>query len=168
MKRALDRGQTFTQELAVVEKAASGKFDLSPLQKFKDQGVPTLADLKRDFRDTANSMIDAEAGIETNSVVDKLIAGARSVVRVRKIEHDTSDMSAEAIAGRMEKLLNEGRLGDVLSEADALSPKAKDAAQPFLDKVRARASVDSALASLEDQLKSSLSGSSSEPVTKTQ
>ena len=68
----------------------------------------------------------------------------------------------------MEKSLKEGRLADVLSEADVLTPKAKEAAQSFLDKVRARASVDSALASLEGQLKSSLSGAPSEPATKTQ
>lgn len=168
LKRTLDRGQNYTDELAEVEKASGGKFDLAALQKFKDQGVPTLADLNRNFRSSANAMIDAEQGIETESVVDKLIAGARSVVRVRKIEHDSSDTSAEAVAGRMEKSLKEGRLADVLSEADALSPKAKEAAQSFLDKVRARASVDSALASLEGQLKSSLSGAPSEPATKTQ
>lgn len=168
LKRTLDRGQNYTDELAEVEKASGGKFDLAALQKFKDQGVPTLADLNRDFRSNANAMIDAEQGIETETVVDKLLAGARSVVRVRKIEHDSSDTSAEAVAGRMEKSLKEGRLADVLSEADALSPKAKEAAQSFLDKVRARASVDSALASLEGQLKSSLSGAPSEPATKTQ
>lgn len=168
LKRTLDRGQNYTDELAEVEKASGGKFDLAALQKFKDQGVPTLTELNRDFRSSANAMIDAEQGIETESVVDKLIAGARSVVRVRKIEHDSSDTSAEAVAGRMEKSLKEGRLADVLSESDALSPKAKEAAQSFLDKVRARASVDSALASLEGQLKSSLSGAPSEPATKTQ
>lgn len=168
LKRTLDRGQNYEDELADVEKASGGKFDLSALEKFKDQGVPTLADLNREFRASANAMIDAEQGIETGSVVDKLIAGARAVVRVRKIEHDSSDTSAEAVTGRMEKSLKEARLSEVLSEAEVLSPKAKEAARPFLDKVLARASVDSALASLENQLKSSLSGAPEEPATKTQ
>ncbi|MEZ5898831.1 MAG: hypothetical protein R3D51_04975 [Hyphomicrobiaceae bacterium] len=168
LKRTLDRGQNYEDELAEVEKAAAGKFDLAALEKFKDQGVPTMADLNRDFRTSANAMIDAEDGVQSDSVVDKLISGARSIVRVRKINHDSSDTSAEAVAGRMEQSLKEGQLAAVLNEADSLSPKAKEAAQPFLDKVRARATVDSALASLEDQLKSSLSGAPSQPATKTQ
>jgi hypothetical protein len=168
LKRALDRGQKYEEELAEVEKASGGKFDLAPLTKFKDQGVPTLADLTRDFRPSVNAMIDAETATESTSVVDKLLAGAKSVVRVRRTDLADTDMSAEAIAARMEKALKDGRLGDVLTEAGTLSPKAKDAAQPFLDRVSARASVDKALASLEGQLKSSLTGTSGEPQTKTQ
>lgn len=167
LKRALDRGQKYEEELAEVEKAAGGKFDLAPLVKFKDQGVPTLADLTRDFRPSVNAMMDAETAPEGGSVVDKLIAGAKSVVRVRRTDLADTDLSAEAIAARMEKALKDGRLGDVLSEASTLSPKAKDAAQPFLDRVSARASVDKALASLENQLKSSLTGAPGEPQSKT-
>lgn len=167
LKRALDRGQKYDEELAEVEKAAGGKFDLAPLTKFKDQGVPTLADLTRDFRPSVNAMIDAETAPEGGSVVDKLIAGAKSVVRVRRTDLADTDTSAEAIAARMEKALKDGRLGDVLTEASTLSPKAKDAAQPFLERVSARASVDKALASLEDQLKSSLTGAAGESPSKT-
>jgi hypothetical protein len=167
LKRALDRGQKYEEELAEVEKAAGGKFDLAPLIKFKDQGVPTLADLTRDFRPSVNAMIDAETAPEGGTVVEKLIAGAKSVVRVRRTDLADTDLSAEAIAARMEKALKDGRLGDVLSEASTLSPKAKDAAQPFLERVSARASVDKALASLEDQLKTSLTGTPGEPQSKT-
>ncbi|MEQ1714928.1 MAG: hypothetical protein ABL907_02895 [Hyphomicrobium sp.] len=168
LKRALDRGQKYDIEFAEVEKASGGKLDLAPLSKFKEQGVPTLADLSRAFKPSANAMIDAESDAAAGGVVDRLIAGAKSVVRVRKVSHEAGDTSAEAVAARMEAALKEGRLGDVVNEANALSPKAKDAAQPFIEKVSARASVDSALASLEGQLKSSLSGAPSEPVSKTQ
>lgn len=168
LKRALDRGQSFEAELAEVEKASSGKLDLSPLAAFKQQGVPTLADLNRDLRPSVNAMIDAETAPEGESVVDRLIAGARSVVRVRRTNISDSDTSAEAIASRMEKAVKDGRLGDVLAESEGLSPKAKAAAQPFLDKVAARATVEKALASLEDQLKSSLTGAAPDTQTKTQ
>lgn len=168
LKRALDRGQRYDAELAEVEKAAGGKFDLTALAKFKSEGVPTVADLGKDFRGSANAMIDAETGAENATVVDRLIAGARSVVRVRKVSHDPQDKSAEAVAGRMEIALKEGRLGDVLTEAGALSAKAKEAVTPFLDKVSARAGVDSAIASLEGQLKTSMSGAPAGEPTKTQ
>lgn len=168
LKRALDRGAKYDAELAEVEKAAGGKFDLAALAKFKEAGVPTLADLTRDFRASATTIIDADAGVPTTSVVDRLLAGAKNVVRVRRTDYAPDDKSAEAITGRIEKALKDGRLGDVLNEASVLSPKAKDAAQPFLDKVSARATVDKALASLEGQLKTSLSGASAEPQSKTE
>lgn len=168
LKRALDRGQKYDSELAEVARAAAGKFDLTALDKFKDQGVPTLPELSKDFRPSANAMIDAEAGVANVTVVDRLLAGAKSVVRVRKTHYDPADTSAEAVAGRMELALKDGRLGDVLNEANSLSPKAKDAVQPFLERVNARASVDKALASLEGQLKTSLSGAPSEPPSKTE
>ncbi len=163
LKRALDRGQKYGPELAEVQKVSNGKLDLSVLDKFKDQGVPTLPDLARDYRATANSLIDADADSAEGSVVDRLIAGAKSVVRVRKVSHNADDKSAEAIAGRMEIALKEGRLPDVIEEAKALSPKAKDAAAPFLEKVAARTSIDSSVAQIETKLKSSLSGSAPEP-----
>lgn len=168
LKRALDRGAKYDAELAEVEKAAGGKFDLAALAKFKQAGVPTLADLTRDFRSSASTIIDADAGVPTTSVVDRLLAGAKNVVRVRRTDYAPDDKSAEAIAGRIEKALKDGRLGDVLNEASLLSPKAKDAAQPFLEKVGARATVDKALASLEGQLKTSLSGATAEPQSKTE
>ncbi len=165
LKRALDRGQKYGPELAEVRKVSNGKLDLAVLEKFKDHGVPTLPDLARDYRATANSLIDADADAAEGSVVDRLIAGAKSVVRVRKVSHNADDKSAEAIAGRMEIALKEGRLPDIIEEAKALSSKAKDAAAPFLEKVAARASVDSSVAQIETKLKSSLSGSAREPAT---
>ena len=156
LKRALDGGQKYASELAAVQKASSGKFDVATLDKFKDSGVPPLPDLARDFRSTANSAIDADTDPVEGGVVDRLIAGAKAVVRVRKVDHAADDKSAEAVVGRMETALKEARLPDVLSEAKALSPKAQAAAQLFLDKVAARVSVDTAVGAIEQQLKTSL------------
>ena len=58
----------------------------------------------------------------------------------------------------MEDALADGKLADVLSEAQQLPPKAAEPAEGWLAKVEARAAVDRALASVEDQLKASLSG----------
>lgn len=160
LKRVIERGQKYAVELEDVQKIAGGKVDLSALEKFKDQGVPAPAELTKDFRATANKVIDAEAEPLEGGVVDRLIAGAKSVVRVRKIGHDAGDKSAEAVIGRMEAALNEGRLSDVLAGAKELPPKAEEAARPFLEKVAARVSVDTAVAALEAQLKSSLNGGS--------
>lgn len=160
LKRALNNGQSYAAELADVQKASGANVDLSILEKFKDQGVASPDDLANEFRTAAYAAIDAETESDDASVVDRLIAGAKSVVRVRKINHTPDDKTTEAIVGRMEIALKEGRLSEALIHAQDLSPKAQDAIQPFLDKVAARVSIDSAVTAIEAQLKSSLSSSS--------
>jgi hypothetical protein len=158
LKRVLDRGQRYEAELAEVKKAAGNRIDLAALDKFKAQGVATVVDLARDFRPVAGAILDAEAEPADGNVVDRLIAGAKSIVRVRKVDLGPGDKSAEAIVGRMETALKEGRLGAVLEEAKTLQPRSAAAAREWLEKVEARFSVDKALASIEGQLKASLGG----------
>jgi hypothetical protein len=156
LKRALDGGQKYAAELSAVQKSAGGKFDLAALDKFKDQGVPVATELAREFRTVATSAIDADSEAAEGGVVDRLIAGAKAVVRVRKVDHTPDDKSAEAVVGRMEMAFKESRLSDVLGESKQLSPKALAAVQPFLDRVAARVSIDTAVGSIETQLKQSL------------
>ncbi|MGO4682466.1 COG4223 family protein [Hyphomicrobium sp. 2TAF46] len=156
LRRALDSGENFSSQLADVKKVAGNTVDLSALESLKETGVPSLADLTKDFRSAADNAIDADAEPDNATVVDRLWAGAKSVVRVRRVDLKADDKSTEAIVGRMQVALNDGRLPDVLEAAKELSPKAQDAARPFLDKVAARVSVDKALADLESQLKSSI------------
>lgn len=158
LKRALDRGGSYAAELSEVSKIGAGKIDLEALDRYRDQGVPTSADLAREFRPVAHAVIDAASVPADASTLDRLLLGAKSVVRVRRTEHRPDDKSVEAIVARMEDALADGKLADVLSEAQQLPPKAAEPAEAWLAKVEARAAVDRALASVEDQLKASLSG----------
>jgi hypothetical protein len=156
LKRAIDRGRSYATELAAARKLSDGSIDLTPLSRFADTGVPTLAQLREDFKPVAFKIIDAEQQPADGSLVDRLLAGAKSVVRVRKISHESDDKSVEAIVGRMETALNEDRLDDVIEQAKTLPPAAQDAARDFVAKVEARNTVDRALTSVETQLKASL------------
>ncbi len=158
LQRAIDSGQSFSAQLADVKKVAGNGLDLSALEKLQDSGVPTLTELTKDFRTAADKAVDTDSEPADASVVDRLWAGAKSVVRVRRIDLKADDKSTEAVVGRMQVALNDGRLADVLEAAKELSPKAHEAVQPFLDKVEARVSVDTALANLDSQLKSSIAG----------
>jgi hypothetical protein len=115
-----------------------------------------LAELRQDFKAVAFKVIDADQQPVDGSIVERLLAGAKSVVRVRKVNHESDDKTAEAVVARMETALNEDRLDDVINEAKTLPPAAQDAARDFLAKVEARNAVDRALASVETQLKASL------------
>ncbi|MDX2290002.1 MAG: hypothetical protein NW217_14425 [Hyphomicrobiaceae bacterium] len=159
LKRAIERGGSYERELAEVKRTSAGLIDLATLERHGSTGVVSLPDLQQSFRPVAHRIIDgAQAPQEGSGVIDQLLAGARSVVRVRKVNHEADDTSAEASAGRMDKALSDGRLGDVLAEAEKLPAPARAAAKDWLEKVSARHAVESALDAVEQQLKASLSG----------
>jgi hypothetical protein len=164
LKRAMDRGDRYAAELDAVRKVAGTTLNLAPLQRYSLEGVPTLLALTKEFRGVANAAIDADAEPADASVWERLLAGARSIVRVRKTGHKSDDMSAEAVVGRMETALKEGRVGEVLANGAKLPPKASLAAEGWLQKLQARHLVDQSIAEIEAALKSSLAARS-EPGT---
>ena len=111
LKRVIERGKPYAAELEHVRGAASGSVDLAPLDRFANQGVPTLAELRQDFKSVAYKLIDTEEQPTDGSIMGRLLSGAKSVVRVRKINHSADDKTVEAIVSRMEAALNEDRLG---------------------------------------------------------
>ena len=156
LKRAIDRGKPYATELEQTRKVAGGVVDLAPLERFALEGVPTTTELRQQFKPIAFTIIDAEEQQQDGSIVDRLLSGAKSVVRVRKTAPDAEDKSVEATVARIETALNEDRLSDVLELAKSLPPPAHEAASAFLTKVEAREAVDHALSSVESQLKASL------------
>jgi hypothetical protein len=161
LKRAMDRGQKYASELAQVKKVAGDKVNLAALERDQYEGVATVPELIREFRVVANQIFDADAELADGSVVDRLIAGARSFVRIRKVGHSAGDLTTEAIVGRMETALKDGRLNDVIEEAKKLPPKTVGVAETWLRKLEARNTVDRAMADIETALKSSLGAASS-------
>lgn len=156
LKRAIDRGKPYATELEQTRKVAGGVVDLAPLDRFALDGVPTTTELRQQFKPIAFTIIDAEEQQQDGSIVDRLLAGAKSVVRVRKTAPNAEDKSTEATVARIETALNEDRLTDVLELAKTLPAPAREAAAEFLTKVEAREAVDHALSSVESQLKASL------------
>ena len=159
LKRALDRGGKYAPELAAVKKVGGDKLNLAVLESAQNSGVPSIAVLTTEFRNLAYTMLDAEAEPAEGGVLDRMLAGAKSVVRVRKVVHNSDDKSTEATIGRMENSLKEGRLGDVLDEAKKLGDKSLATAAPWLKKIEARFTIETALADLEQSLKNALAGS---------
>ncbi len=157
LKRAIDRGGSYVAELAEVRKAAGSRLDLGVLQRYQDDGLPTVAELARQFRPLTGAIIDADAEQQNASVVDRLVSGARTIVRVRKLTPEADDTSVEATVARIEGALNDGRLSDVLRHAKALPAKSiTGPTRAWLDKVAARQSVEEAIVTIDRQLKSSL------------
>ncbi len=158
LKRALDRGGKYTSELAAVKKVGGDKLNLAVLETAQTTGVPSLANLTTEFRSLAYTMLDAETQPADGSVLDRMLAGAKSVVRVRKVVHGADDTSTEAVIGRMEAHLKDGRLAELLDEGKKLPDKPRATASVWLDKIKARFTIETALADLEQTLKNALAG----------
>ena len=157
LKRAMDRGGSYAAELAEVRKVAGNRLDLATLQRYQSDGLPTVAELTRQFRPLTSAIIDADVDQKDASVVDRLLSGAKTIVRVRKLTPDADDSSVEAIVARIEMALREGRLGDALATARTLPPKTiTPATRAWLEKIEARQAVETAMAAIDQQLKSSL------------
>lgn len=163
LKRAVDRGLPFGEELAQARRTAGSSLDLSALEPYGAHGVPPLAQLKGDFQPLTHAVIAASRETAEGGVFDQLIAGARSMVHVRKVTHGEDDMSVEAVVARMEAALDNGRLGEFATLAQGLPARAQAPAADFFKKVAARGAVDAALKAVEAQLKSSLGGSATTP-----
>lgn len=163
LKRAMDRGDRYAAQLDAVKQAAGGALKLAALERHKLDGVQTLQELAKGFRPVANAAVDAEAEPADASVLDRLVAGAKGIVRVRKAGHDAQDTSVEAVTGRMEAALKDGRMGEVLAQGKTLPPKAALVFEDWMRKVEARYAVDEAMAQIESDLKSSLSPQATEP-----
>ena len=158
LKRAIDRGEGYADELARVKKLAGFSANFAALERHMQEGAPPIQELAKSFRKVADAMLDAEAEPADATLLDRLLSGARSIVRVRKAGHAADDMSLEAIVSRMEAAVKEGRLGDVLANAKKLPPKAALTGEDWIRKVEARQGVDQAMAEVETQLKAALGG----------
>jgi hypothetical protein len=163
LKRAIESGAGFSGELDAVNAASSGRLDLKPLEPYKTTGVPSLSQLKAEARPALLAALDASATDPGASVWDRLLASAKSVVRIRKIDGADGDQSVEAAIARMERAINENRLADVLAEARKLPPEAAAKIAPWTEKVVARHSVDEAIATVENELKAALTAPAAAP-----
>ncbi len=158
LKRVLDRGAPYASELADVKKVAGGLIKFDGLEAYKEKGVPSARDITREFRDVAYAIINAEETVpaKDGSVVDRLLAGARSIVRVRRTDVPQEAKTAEAAVARIDGRLREGDMNGALTLAEELPGKLKKPAEGWLAKLSARAGVDRAIAEIESQLKASL------------
>ena len=156
LKRAIERGDSFAMELAAAKRVAGDRLNLTLFDRYATEGLPPLSELATSFRKVANGMLDAEAEPADAPLLERLLSGARSIVRVRKSGQAADDGSLEATIARMETALKENRLGDVLAQGKKLPPKAALVAEDWLRRVEMRYQVEKALADTEAALKSSL------------
>lgn len=152
LRRAIEDNEPYARELDAIRAASGGAIDLAALERHGGARLASLAELEREFGPVSDAILDAGSHRESESVIDRLLGGAASVVRVRRLDYPPTDSSTEAIVGRMETALRNGDLESVIAEAATLPPAAAVPAGTWLGRVEARYAVDRAFAKLESDV----------------
>jgi hypothetical protein len=150
LKRAIGDGRTFSAELSAVENLSTTKLPVSQLASYKDIGVLSLAQLQRDFSDSARKAIEKHYQSKSGSIMGELISRTKAAIQVRPTE-STGD-TVEAILGRMETALKAGNLKGALTEGAALNGSAQEEMQAWLAQAQARVTVDDAIRKTDQEL----------------
>ncbi|MCP8938741.1 hypothetical protein NK718_09465 [Alsobacter sp. SYSU M60028] len=132
----LAQGRPYARELAALEGAGADAQLVAALKPFAASGAPTPARLAADFapvRDALTRPPEAAAG----SVLDRATAAVLRVVKVRPVGQAPGD-EPPAIAARTEDALRKGDLPAAAEALQRLPERDRAAAQPFLDRLRAR------------------------------
>ena len=150
VQEAADRGEGFTQELAILGELGVDQAVLATLEAVAGDGAPSRAELAETFDDVADSIFtalnepDAYAGFW-----DRLWENARGVVTVTPtvpIDGDTPT----AIVSRMRAAVEAGDVSTALAERLSLPEAGLAASAAWADNAGARIALDRALADLAD------------------
>lgn len=142
LKAAIDRGGQFQTELQTFATVAGDDPAVAGLRTFAANGVPSRAELQRDFPRVADAMLEATVQADPNEgVMGRLMSSAMSVVKVRRVGDVRGD-TPEAIVARMEEALRSGNLQASADQWNTLPEPAKAASQSFKQRLDARIQVE--------------------------
>lgn len=144
LKSAVDAGRPFRNEFDVVRRA--GTLDLKVLEPFADAGVPSLTALRERLPKVTRTIAEVdEASVAGDGVVDRLVAHARQIVRIRPAGTAAGD-TVEARLSRLEAKTRAGDLAGALAEWKGLPEASRKPVADWGTALEARVEVDRALA----------------------
>jgi hypothetical protein len=139
---AVRHGDPFEGALTAAKALAPDPDKLKPLDEFAVKGIPAPPALCRDLLALVPKLSPAAEASSTGSgIIDRLQAGASSLVRVERSDATGNDRNA--VVSRMTAAALRNELGDARRELASLDAADRAPAQGWLDKVAAR---DAALA----------------------
>jgi len=145
LKSAVERGESFTAELAAVRRLAADPALLEPLAPFAASGVPSAAALARELSALVPELRRAaDGGPREGGLLDRLQANAERLVRVRPVGEVAGDDSAAVIA-RVDADAARADISGALAELQKLPPAVRAPAEGWIGKAQARApAIDAA------------------------
>src|SRR5262249_17236398 len=132
--------------------------DLGALPSHGETGIPTVAELSAGLTKLHEASAVPPAPPAGTSILDSMMASAKSVMSIRKIGADATGDEPSAVLARAEAALKQGDLEAAIKEVETLPAPSRDAFVHWLDDVRARASANDSLSKLESTVLASLGG----------
>jgi hypothetical protein len=149
LDRAVREGRPYDSELELLTSITESIPDniVATLAAGSVSGVPTVADLTKQFETVANAIIEAEAGAGDTGLLDQTLTRIRSVVRIRPTGFVEGD-GVPAIVARTEAYLDTGQLRAAIDELAALEGPAGEAAAGWFGAATTRLDTGDALVAL--------------------
>jgi hypothetical protein len=152
LRVAVDAGKPYAAELASIRRLAPEIRNFGALPAFADQGIPTLPELTVSFATAKDSALATLPAPKDESFLGGLLASAKSMVKVRRMDAAASGDDLDAILARAEAKLKQGELAEAVKQVDSLSGVSREAFASWIDAARARASADDTLSNVETAL----------------
>ena len=138
LKTAIDRGGPFLSELDALKSVSPEDPAVAALSPLASNGVPSRSDLTRQFNQVAYKILAAIHQPEQGEGwSDRLMASARSLVKVRPVGNAEGD-TPEAIVARVENKLQNGDLKGAVLEWETLPEAGKAASSEFATTLKNR------------------------------
>jgi hypothetical protein len=151
LKTAIDRGGPFLSELDALKSVSPEDPAIAMLTPLASTGVPSRSDLARDFNQVAEDILAAlNQPVAGEGWTDRLLASARSLVKVRPVGNIEGD-TPEAIVARVENKLQNGDLKGAALEWELLPGAGKQASSDFATKLKNRIEAEESVSAALSQ-----------------
>lgn len=163
LRAAVTEGRPYAAELDTLGALVPGVGDLGVLPAYAEKGIPTLAELVRSFAAAREAALAAAAPPPGGSFLDNLLAGAQSLVTVKRIDEEPAGEGPPAALARAEAALDHGDLASAIKQIETLTGAPREAFADWLGGAHARLGADEILTRLEGQLLLTMSGDETQP-----
>ncbi|HUT49977.1 MAG TPA: mitofilin family membrane protein, partial [Alphaproteobacteria bacterium] len=168
LRAAVEDGRPYAGELATLAKLSPGSTDLGSMLEYEDTGIPTLRGLTASFEEAREAALSAQQPQSGNSIIDRLLGSAESLVKVRRIDETAEGDSTGAVLARAGAQLEKGDLQTAVKEVEALQGPPREAFAKWLNAAKARLDAEVTLQRLQNTLLVSLGGGGTSAVEKTE
>jgi hypothetical protein len=155
---AVAQGRPYATELATIKSFIPDPGDLGPLPAYADKGIPTVPELTRSFGASRDAALAAAAPAPSGSLIDRLLASASTLIKVKRVDEAATGDSPSAVLARAEALLDKGDLAGAVQQVETLQDGPRDAFSTWLDQAHARLAANDIMQRLEASLLASVGG----------
>jgi hypothetical protein len=139
LRNAVEHGDPFTAELAIVKPLAPDPNAIALLEPFSASGVPGNAVLGQELAAIVRPMLRAAGDPSRDGgFLDRLQANAEKLVRIRPVGEEARGDDRTAILARVEQRAAQGNISGALTELAKLPADAREPVQAWIGKTEAR------------------------------